>query len=211
MPRFCRRARGPRVITRPQVSSGATSPGQQLCSGRAFRSTSPASTTMSWQGGARNCRGFMSHKAAFSMETFDKASRMPWGGEGSRSEASSSPVSRSAETSSAPMPQATRWGVPNRLASTGVAQGCPACCGCSNSRAGPAIRSTRSLISVISRAVETGCAMRLSWPWRSSWAMKSRRSRYFTECRRSGYSGVVSKITIPPAWAMSGGAHALRS
>ena len=44
----------------------------------------------------------------------------------------------------------------------------PSCCAFSNSRAGPEARSTRSEISVISRRVETGAAMRLSSPMRSS-------------------------------------------
>ena len=59
------------------------------------------------------------------------------GASGSRSEASSSPMSRKALTSSAPMPRATRAGVPNRLASTGICAGRPSCCAFSNSRAGP--------------------------------------------------------------------------
>ena len=64
--------------------------------------------------------------------------------------------------------RATRAGVPNRLASTGICAGRPSCCAFSNSRAGPEARSTRSEISVISRRVETGAAMRLSSPMRSS-------------------------------------------
>src|SRR3546814_13060800 len=38
--------------------------------------------------------------------------------------------------------------------------------------------------------------MRLSSPFVSSWAMKSRRSRYFTGIGQSGYSGEICKITI---------------
>ena len=112
--------------------------------------------------------GLMSHSADFSIETLASASRRPLGASGSRSEASSSPMSRRALTSSAPMPRATRAGVPNRLASTGICAGRPSCCAFSNSRAGPEARSTRSEISVISRRVETGAAMRLSSPMRSS-------------------------------------------
>jgi hypothetical protein len=73
------------------------------------------------------------------------------------------------------MPMATRSGVPNRLASTGMAWPF----GFSNSRAGPPARSTRSAISVISSTGSTSTAMRLSWPMASSWRTKSRRSAYF--------------------------------
>ncbi|CFW34552.1 Uncharacterised protein [Bordetella pertussis] len=179
MPRFCRRAFGPRVITRPQASRGATSPGQQVWMGRRLSSTSAPSQTISWQAALRTVLGLMSHRAAFSMDTLASASRRPLGASGSRREASSSPVSRRAPTSSAPMPQATRRGVPNRLASTGMSAGASLWRAFSNSRAGPPARSTRSAISVISSRVETGAVMRLSSPWRSSWARKSRRSRYF--------------------------------
>ena len=47
-------------------------------------------------------------------------SRKPFGGSGSFRNANNLPTSRSAETSSCPMPIATRFGVPNRLHSTGI-------------------------------------------------------------------------------------------
>ncbi len=71
------------------------------------------------------------------------------------------------------MPMATRFGVPNRLPSTGMEK--PS--GFSNSSAGPPARSTRSQISVISRRGDTGTRMRFSSPRDSSCARKSRRSR----------------------------------
>ena len=98
----------------------------------------------------------MSHKAALSIDTLAKASRKPFGASGSRNEASSSPISRKALTFSAPMPRATRVGVPNKLASTGIEAGLPLCMAFSNSSAGPSALSTRSEISVISSEVDTG-------------------------------------------------------
>ena len=56
-------------------------------------------------------------------------------------------MSRKASTDSAPMPSATRSGVPNRLPSTGMLWPF----GFSNSSAGPLARRVRSQISVISR------------------------------------------------------------
>src|SRR5512139_2738303 len=73
------------------------------------------------------------------------------------------------------MPSATRRGVPNRLANTGILLPTTF----SNSNAGPCARNTRSQISVISRCVDTGAEMRFSSPICSSCAMKSRRSLYF--------------------------------
>ncbi len=52
--------------------------------------------------------------------SLDQASFSPLGGSGSLRKASSLPISRSSETSSAPIPKATRSGVPNRLPSTGM-------------------------------------------------------------------------------------------
>ncbi|MNG22458.1 hypothetical protein D3C84_1069400 [compost metagenome] len=52
--------------------------------------------------------------------SFDHASFKPFGGSGSLRNASSLPISRSSLTDSAPMPIATRSGVPNRLPSTGM-------------------------------------------------------------------------------------------
>ncbi|MNY64536.1 hypothetical protein D3C86_2016660 [compost metagenome] len=52
--------------------------------------------------------------------SLDQASFSPFGGSGSLRNASSLPISRSSLTASAPMPRATRSGVPNRLPSTGM-------------------------------------------------------------------------------------------
>ena len=114
--------------------------------------------------------------------SLSQASFRPLGGSGSLSWASSVPMRRRGachpSAGSAPMPMATRSGVPKRLASTGMAAGLPPVIGRSNSKAGPPARSTRSAISVISRWVSTGSAMRLSSPSASSCPMKSRRSLY---------------------------------
>lgn len=67
-------------------------------------------------------------------------------------------------------------GVPNRLASTGMSCARPFVVGFSNNKAGPPARSTRSPISVISRWVSTGVAIRFNSPVFSSCDMKSRRS-----------------------------------
>jgi hypothetical protein len=72
--------------------------------------------------------------------SFDQASFKPFGGSGSLRNASSLPISRSSLTDSAPMPKATRSGVPNRLPSTGMSK--PV--GFSNSSAGPLARRVRS-------------------------------------------------------------------
>ena len=87
----------------------------------------------------RSTAGFMSHSALPIVHSLP-ASLTDFGGSGSRRLASSWPMPRSSEMSVAPMPSATRWGVPNRLASTGT----PYPVGCSNSSAGPPWRSTRS-------------------------------------------------------------------
>jgi hypothetical protein len=54
------RLSGPRVTVRPQVSSGPTSAGQHVCTGRRARSTSFPSQTTSWQGADDNAFGAMS-------------------------------------------------------------------------------------------------------------------------------------------------------
>jgi len=72
-------------------------------------------------------------------------------------------------------PIATRFTVPNRLASTGIGETLPsALTGFSNSTAGPPSATRRVPISVISSTVETGSLMRTSSPACSSRAMKSR-------------------------------------
>ncbi len=171
MPRFCRALCGPRVMTSPQVTSGATSPGQQCWMGRRARSTSWPSHTSSWQGGLLRSLGAMFHRV-LSRLLMPTISLKPLGASGSLSEASSSPKGRSPAMLSTPMARATRSGVPNRLASTGMVW--PV--GLSNSSAGPPARSTRSASAVISRWGETGSAMRRRSPLCSSWARKLRRS-----------------------------------
>ena len=73
------------------------------------------------------------------------------------------------------MPMATRSGVPNKLASTGVSNPF----GFSNKMAGPPARKVRSQISVISRLGSTSCATRTSSFLASSCFIKSRKSLYF--------------------------------
>ena len=176
MPRFCRFFCGPRVTTRPQVMSGPASPGQQVWIGKRPRSTSPPSHTISWQGALDSVFGAMCSTSRPIGIQRSITSRNPCGGSGSFRNASSLPTSRSASTDSAPMPSATRFAVPNRLPSTGIAWPF----GRSNNTAGPPALRTRSQISVISSRGSTSTATRFSSPMRSSWATKSRRSRYFT-------------------------------
>src|SRR5258706_774668 len=184
MPRFWRRFCGPRVTTSPQVINGAASPGQHVWIGRLPRSTSAPSRTSSWHGAADTTVGTML-STCFKSGSLSQRSRHPRGGSGSLSNASRRPISRSSCTSLFPMPRATRNGVPNKLASTGIRN--PA--GRSNKSAGPPRLSTRSQISVISRRGAISTATRFSSPGCSGWAMKSRRSRYFigaSACDRRG-------------------------
>ena len=78
------------------------------------------SQTTDWQTPVRSSFGAMSHSALFSRATLPIASRSPRGASGSRRLAKTSPTSRSAPTSVAPMASATRVGVPKRLHSTGI-------------------------------------------------------------------------------------------
>ncbi len=119
MPRFWRvrgsgTPCGPRVTTSPHVISGPTSPGQQVCTGSAPRSTCAPSKTTSWHTGRRTLAGFMSH-SALAICNNRPASFSPLGGCGSFRLASKAPISRSSPTSAAPMPIATRRGVPNKF------------------------------------------------------------------------------------------------
>ena len=157
MPRFCRAFSGPRVTVRPQVISGPASPGQQVWIGSRERSTSLPSHTISWQGALSSTFGAML-STCFSTGSLSQASFSPLGGSGSFRYASSLPTSRSAATDSSPMPSATRRGVPNRFASTGMrARPCTPSkpLGRSNRMAGPPALSTRSHTSVISRRGST--------------------------------------------------------
>ena len=172
MPRFCRFLCGPRVMVSPQVMSGATSPGQQCWMGSRVKSTSAPVHTTSWQGGRRTLLGAMLHRVLIRSRRPHR-SFMPRGGSGSFSAASTSPKARISGKPATPRARATRCGVPNKLASTGMVW--PV--GFSNNSAGPPERSTRSARAVISRWGETGALMRRSSPWLCSCAMKSRRSR----------------------------------
>jgi hypothetical protein len=120
MPRFWRDLFGPRVMTSPQVMSGATSPGQQCCTGRRARSTSAPSHTTSWQGAELATLGVMCH-SVLSRPPRPSMSLKPLGASGSLRLASSSPNVRSSRTSATPMARATRAVVPNKLPSTGIA------------------------------------------------------------------------------------------
>lgn len=155
--------------------------------GNLARSTSLPSHTISWHGADDSTLGDIVN-TCLSIGHFSHASFSPLGGSGSFRKASNLPTSRSALTFSSPIPSATRRGVPNRLASTGIL--CPATF--SNRIAGPCARNTRSQISVISRWVETGALTRLSSPIVSSCAMKSRRSLYFI-----GYTPTVKSHSCP--------------
>ena len=99
-------------------------------------------------------------------------SRKPFGGSGSLRKASSLPISRRLSTESAPMPSATRCGVPNRLPSTGMVW--PV--GRSNSSAGPPAEHAVADLGHLEARVDLA-RTRFSSPAASSWAMKSRRSR----------------------------------
>ncbi|MCY1442239.1 hypothetical protein D9M71_586010 [compost metagenome] len=142
---------GPLVTVRPQVISGATSPGQQVCTGNFERSTSSPSMTTSWQIASLTTLGAI-EMILRKIGSLDQASFRPFGGSGSLRNASSLPISRNSLTASAPMPSATRSGVPNRLPSTGMSK--PV--GFSKSRAGPLARKVRSQTSVISSTGDTG-------------------------------------------------------
>ena len=82
MPRFWRGLFGPRVTTKPQVISGATSPGQQVWIGSLPKSTSAPSHTTSWQGALDSTLGDM-FSTCFNTGHFSQASFNPLGGSGS--------------------------------------------------------------------------------------------------------------------------------
>ena len=68
----------------------------------------------------RTTAGFMSHSALRHLSTACRRRFSPWAAPAPCRLASRRPMSRSSETSAAPMPSATRRGVPKRLASTGI-------------------------------------------------------------------------------------------
>ena len=183
MPRLkssSRSSDGPLVTTRPQVISGAGSPGQHDWTGRAVRSIwSPFSTT-SCTGAFFTVLGRIDRTVCIS-GSISIASPRPRGGVGFLRKASSSPTSRNSPAvvrslPSSVTPMATRFTVPNRLARQGMGLIVPSgMTGFSNSTAGPPFLSRRVWISVISSTVETGSDTRTSSPLASSWSMKSRR------------------------------------
>ena len=152
------------------------SPGQQVCTGSRARSTSsPSQHDLLARRAEHRLRRHVEHlhAAAASCPRRPSALAAARAPSGTRAACRSRAAPR--PSSSTPIASATRRGVPNRLPSTGIA--CPV--GRSNSSAGPPAFSTRSQISVISRRGSTSAAMRFSSPRASSWARKSRRSRYF--------------------------------
>ena len=142
--------------------------------GKRPRSTSPPSRVTACHGADFTVRGAMS-RTRLKIGSDFQASRIPLGGSGALRNASSRPISRRASVESAPIASATRRGVPNRFASTGMSW----FAGYSNSSAGPAARSVRSQTSVISRYGSMGLVMRLSSPCGSRAARNERRSSYF--------------------------------
>jgi hypothetical protein len=82
MPRFCRFLWGPRVTVSPQVTSGATSPGQQCWIGRRDKSTPAPSHTISWHGALFTSFGAM-FNTCLRIGHLSQASRSPFGGSGS--------------------------------------------------------------------------------------------------------------------------------
>ena len=119
----------------------------------------------------------------------------PLGGSGSLRKARSLPTSRRASTDSWPMPNATRFGVPNKLAKTGIVDPL----GFSNKIAGPPALSVRSAISVISSSVSISIETLFSSPIFSSWAMKSLRSLYFIWSPNCNYCSLMAVNRYSPA------------
>ena len=138
--------------------------------GKRPRSTSLPSRVTACHGADFTVRGAMS-RTRLKIGSDFQASRIPLGGSGALRNASSRPISRRAPVESAPIASATRRGVPNRFASTGMSW----FAGYSNSSAGPAARSVRSHTSVISRYGSMGLVMRLSSPCGSRAAERARR------------------------------------
>ena len=161
MPRFCRVLFGPRVTVRPQVISGATSPGQQVCIGRRARSTSAPSHTISWHGADERSFGAMLQHL--------------------HEDAAACSATRPSGPSAARAPSGRRAACRFRAAPRPTPRPCPARRarraeqvaehrhrdGPSASRTAAPDRprfSTRSQISVISRRGSTSTAMRFSSP-----------------------------------------------
>ena len=149
MPRFCRVLCGPARDgqapgdQRPGIARPAGLDRQPRRDRRRCLPTRPPGRGRSTAPSAP-CRAPASAPASFS-----QASIKPFGGSGSFRYASSLPdFAQRLAPIPAPMPIATRRGVPNRLPSTGMVWPL----GFSNSSAGPPARNTRSQISVISRS-----------------------------------------------------------
>ena len=113
---------GPRVTTRPQVMSGPASPGQQVWIGRraeidvvAFPARSPGRARARRAFGAMSSTCLQQRQLVPRVAQAPAAARAPSGTRAARrSRAAPRPIA------SAPMPSATRCGVPNRLPSTGI-------------------------------------------------------------------------------------------
>ncbi len=105
----------------PPGDQRPASPGQQVCTGSGRGRRRSPSHTISWQRRRGRSFGAMSSTCMNTGRLSPRVRRL-FGGSGSLRKASSRPTSRrlSAQCSAAPMPRATRCGVPNRLPSTGM-------------------------------------------------------------------------------------------
>ena len=139
--------------------------------GRAVRSGA-ASTCCT--GGRRMMLGRV-ESAARRVGQRDIASFNPRTGAGARSSARNSPRSRTA-AGATPSPAATRSGVPNRFATTGMAEVSVPCIAVSNRRMGPPARSICCWIAAISCRRATGSAMLRTCPSAFAQARNKRRS-----------------------------------
>ena len=113
---------GPRVTIRPQVISGADVARPAGLHRQARRGRRPSPSQHDFLARRRRAAPWAPCSAPASPSgSLSHASRKPLGGSGSFRSASSLPISRSAvDRVFAPMPSATRCGVPNRLPSTGI-------------------------------------------------------------------------------------------
>ena len=146
MPKFWRFLFGPFVMVSPQVINGATSSFQHCIIGNWYKSTSSPLNTICWQSALLRTLVGIFNTCLYCGNVCHNSLK-PFGGSGSFKNANNFPTSRNADTSSCPIPNATRFGVPNKLHSTGISKPF----GFSNSRAGPPARKVRSEISVISK------------------------------------------------------------
>ena len=160
--------RGSLVITAGSVMKGAASPGQQVCTGSAPRSTSSPVKTTSCAGPCRTVCGSES-AIDFSFLSPRTLSTRPCGGCIS---STSSSFAATSSRRSTPKARHIRRSVPNWLISNGWFEPF----GCSKRRAGPPALTTRSVTSVTSRSGSTSAETRTSSPSRSSNAIQERKS-----------------------------------